>query len=341
MPPRLTIEEVKETIEKEGCTLVSTEYKTNKKPLNILCSCGNTEPFSMTFMNFTRGGRCKACRIDRMKETNKKRYGYEYVSQRPETKESTLSGIRKYVLEEKKKTFSEVQDYFKSKGCKVLDNESVYKNGSTKLRFRCICGRKGLISYAKFSQGQRCSNKECMDTRKKQTNQIKFGAISYTGTPEYKEKYRKTCLEKYGTEHCMQSIEVQERCEKSGHAFKLYSLPSGKQIKIQGYEHLALDELLKTYAEHQIKTSRKDQPEIWWTDAKGMRHRYFSDMYIPHLNRIIEVKSSWTYRKGMIQGKLQLQKEACERKGYTYTYMIYDDFGNRLDIDDIDMTYET
>jgi hypothetical protein len=255
MPPRLTIEDVKETIEKSGCKLVSTEYKTNKKPLSILCSCGNTEPFSVAYFCFTKGIRCKSCRLDRMKETNKKRYGYEFVSQRPETKESTLSGIRKYVLEEKKLTFSEVQDYFKSKGCEVLDDETKYKNGNTKLRFRCVCEREGLISYVKFQQNRRCSNKECMDTRKKQTNLIKFGAISYTGTPEYKESYKKTCLEKYGTEHSMQSIEVQERVEKSGHTFKLYTLPSGQQIKIQGYENLALDELLKTYTEHQIKTS--------------------------------------------------------------------------------------
>jgi hypothetical protein len=67
-----------------------------------------------------------------------------------------------------------------------------------------------------------------------------------------------------------------------------------------------------------------------------MRHRYFSDIFIPHENRIIEVKSTWTYKKGILQGKLQLQKEACERNGYTYMYMIYDDFGNRLSTDEID-----
>jgi hypothetical protein len=166
-----------------------------------------------------------------------------------------------------------------------------------------------------------------MDTRKKATNVIKFNAISYTGTPEYKERYKKTCLEKYHTEHASQSIEVQERCEKSGHSYKSYILPSDAEIKIQGYENFALDALLKTYAEHQLKTSRQDQPEIWWTDEKSQRHRYFSDIFIPHKNLIIEVKSTWTYEKGMKQGKLVLQREACLRAGYDYKYMIYTDLG--------------
>lgn len=331
MPPRLNIEEVKETIEKAGCKLVSTEYTTNKKPLNIICSCGNPEPFITTYCMFTLSGtRCKACRTDRLKKTNMERYNYEFVSQRPDKKESALSGIRKYVLEEKKLSFSEVQDYFKSKGCEVLDDESKYKHGNTKLNFRCVCGRNGIISYHNFKRDRRCSNKECMDARKKATNMIKFNSISYTGTPEYKERYKKTCLEKYNTENAMQSIDVQEKIEKSGHSYKSYTLPSGAQIKIQGYENLALDELLKTYTESQIKTSRKDQPEIWWTDEKGAKHRYFSDIFIPHENRIIEVKSTWTYKKGTHQGKLALQKETCERMGYTYTYMVYDDSGNRI-----------
>jgi hypothetical protein len=271
--------------------------------------------------------RCKACRLDRMKKTNMERFNYEFPSQRPETKESTLAGIRKYVLEEKKLTFTEVKDYFKSKNCEVLDDESVYKNSQTKLRFRCVCGREGLISYAKFQQNRRCSNKECMDQRKKATNLLKFNSISYTGTPEYKERYKKTCLEKYNTENAMQSLEVQERCEKSGHSYKSYILPSGAVINIQGYEHYALDELLKTYTEDQIKTNRRDQPEIWYTDSKGKKHRYFSDIYIPHINLVIEVKSTWTYKKGMQQGKLQLQREACIAEDYDYKYMIYTDTG--------------
>ena len=108
---------------------------------------------------------------------------------------------------------------------------------------------------------------------------------------------------------------------------RLTSFQSGTEIKIQGYENFALDALLKTYTEQQLKTSRRDQPEIWYTDEKSQRHRYFSDIFIPHKNLIIEVKSTWTYEKGMKQGKLVLQREACLRAGYDYKYMVYTDLG--------------
>lgn len=128
----------------------------------------------------------------------------------------------------------------------------------------------------------------------------------------------------------MQSLEMQEKIEKSGHSYKSYILPSGNVINIQGYENYALDELLKTYTEDQIKTNRRDQPEIWYTDKTGKKHRYFSDIYIPHMNLIIEVKSTWTYNKGLRQGKLQLQRDACIDEGYNYKYMIYTDTGKEF-----------
>ena len=36
MPVRLTFEEVRERVEKEGCRLISTTYESSQKPLEIL-----------------------------------------------------------------------------------------------------------------------------------------------------------------------------------------------------------------------------------------------------------------------------------------------------------------
>lgn len=44
----------------------------------------------------------------------------------------------------------------------------------------------------------------------KRTNIKRYGMISYTGTDEYKVKYKKTCLDKYGTEHHTKSTEYKE-----------------------------------------------------------------------------------------------------------------------------------
>ena len=44
-------------------------------------------------------------------------------------------------------------------------------------------------------------------------------------------------------------------------------------------------------------TSKKDVPKIWYSDIDGKKHRYYCDIYIPSENKIIEVKSTWTYKK--------------------------------------------
>lgn len=324
MPPRLTLEEVKFAFKKEKCTLLSKEYSTNKKPLEYLCSCGSKEIDKITYCDFQRGIRCNHCRLDRLKATNKERFGYEFVSQRPETKESTLKGIKEYVANKKHK-IEDVIQYFKDQKCILL--ETTYKDYLTPMKFICLCGKEGSITYGNFRDGHRCSDKECMDTRKKATNLVQFGSISYTGTAEYKERHKKTSLARYGTEYPQQSIIVQEKSEKSGHAYRPYTFPSGLVVSVQGYEPFGLDHILKTYKEDDLRVGRSYQPEIWWADSEGVKHRYFSDVYIPKEKHIMEIKSTWTYQKGMKQGKLLLQKEACIKLGYKYTLFTFNEKG--------------
>lgn len=57
-----------------------------------------------------------------------------------------------------------VRDYFKSKGCVLL--ESNYTNSLLKLSYICICGNKANISFSEFKNaGSRC--KKCVNSRRK------------------------------------------------------------------------------------------------------------------------------------------------------------------------------
>jgi hypothetical protein len=329
MPPRLTYDDVKSYIESIGCKMVSTEYKSNKKPLEYLCSCGNPEVQKNTLSSIKLGIRCPKCRLDRMKATNKERFGYEFVSQRPDKKESALKGIRKYIAE-KKHTLEELQEYYKKEGCELLATE--YTNCTVPMKFLCKCGRIGENAFAHFRDGQRCNAKECMYARREETNYVLYGDTSYTRTDAYKVSYKATCLAKYNCEYAAQSPEVQAKIEKTSHAFKDYTMPSGNVVKIQGYEHYALDHLLKSYKEEHIAIGRKEQPELWWNDVSGKKRRYFSDFYIPHEDMIVEVKSTWTYKKGIEDGKLQKQKEAAHAAGHAYLLLVFNDRGEYTEV---------
>ena len=322
MPPPLTYEGVNQIFEDAHCTLVSKEYISSKKKLEYLCSCGHPDVQQIKIADLKRGGRCLNCRSERLKATNMTRYGYEHNSQRPEIKEAALSGMMKYIAD-KKHTLEELKEIYKSEGCELLETE--YKDIKTLMRFLCVCGKIGNINYNKFAIGQRCSDPECIMTRKRQTNLEKFGETCYTKTKACQDRIKATCLDKYGVEHPMQNADIFDKAQRTGLTYKTYTFPSGRQENVQGYEPLALDYLLKTYHEDNIQVNRKEQPEIWYTDSENVKHRYFSDIYIPKANLIVEVKSLWTYRLGMELGKIPLQEQACKDEGFEYLRLVYND----------------
>ena len=328
MPAPFTYEQVKQIFEDAKCTLVSTTYETSKKKLEYKCSCGHPDIQNIRIADLKRGIRCPNCHAARLKATNKALYGYEHNSQRPEVREAALRGIMNYIANKKHK-IDDLKEIYKAAGCELLETE--YINVTVPMRFRCVCGREGILKYDKFAIGQRCSDPVCMDNRKKQTNLGKFGETSYTRTEAYKKSRKATCIKTYGTEHPMQNADVMAKADKKGVTYKLYTFPSGRQEKVQGYEPLALNHLLKIYHEDDIKLGRKEQPEIWYEDKNGTKHRYFSDIYIPKHNLIVEVKSSWTYTLGMNLGKIQLQEKACKDEGYEYLCLVFNDREKLLD----------
>jgi hypothetical protein len=95
----------------------------------------------------------------------------------------------------------------------------------------------------------------------------------------------------------MQKSEIAEKQANNSYQTKIYTMPSGKQIKYQGYENLAFDELVNLKIdENDIFNKRVDVPEIWYYDNNGKRHRYYVDIYIKSQNKCIEVKSEWYFK---------------------------------------------
>jgi hypothetical protein len=82
-----------------------------------------------------------------------------------------------------------------------------------------------------------------------------------------------------------------------------------------------LDILLKKFIEDEILNTRTDMPIIRYKH-KNVNRRYFPDIYIPKINKIIEVKSLWTYKKELIKNII---KAFYTRKlGYDYEIWIFD-----------------
>ena len=89
---------------------------------------------------------------------------------------------------------------------------------------------------------------------------------------------------------------------------------------VQGFEPFALDELILKHNENDIITQRKDIPRIEYI-YKNKKKFYFPDIYLPKENKIIEVKSTWTYE---IKKEITLKKaKSTKDKGYNFEIWIY------------------
>jgi hypothetical protein len=114
-----------------------------------------------------------------------------------------------------------------------------------------------------------------------------------------------------------------ERVFNSSHRYKSFELPSGRIVKIQGYEPQVLSELLKTYSEDDIVIGVKEMNaaigKIQYMYEGNLR-TYYPDFYIKSTNTIIEVKSTYTFEKW--KDKNLAKKQACLQLGFNFEFVI-------------------
>lgn len=163
---------------------------------------------------------------------------------------------------------------------------------------------------------------ESVREKAKATNMQKLGVPYALQSPVVRNKSKLTCLKKYNVENPTQSPEIQEKIQKTGKKFKTYTCPSGACRKIQGYEHFALDRLFLTEKLHEfdVYTDRKEVPRISYTDNSKQRY-YFPDIWIKSQNKLIEVKSTWTYK--LHKETNILKWKASREKGYACEFWIF------------------
>jgi hypothetical protein len=229
-------------------------------------------------------------------------------------------------------------------GAAVLEEYDRYPQ-RLRVKFRCSCGaetfkRFEMLNLYRLPYCEECSKKHMVDKQKK-TCLDKYGVENasslteikekikdifdnkYGGHPkrlkEVQEKWVATCLEKYGG-HPNQNREVQVKSEFKGCHYKNYVFPSGRTVKVQGYEPLALDQLLKGgVKEIDIIVGKASVPTVeYWIGDK--RHIYFPDIFLQSENKLIEVKSEWSIK---FPTNIQEKAEASVASGYLYEIWIY------------------
>lgn len=298
------------TLEKDYIALMTLDYK---------CKCGNIDKIKLkNFILRIKG--CKKC----CNKTDNEEYikicnenDCEFIDKYPQKtsikikfkckcgeiqiknitqfKNSVMCTKCTYKLrgEVKRHTIEYIKEAFENKNCKLLTTE--YTGAFQRLDYICSCGNQTKIRYNDLLNGYKCI--KCKIERTIATN-----------------------LEKYGCVNPMQNLEIFTK-SNNAYKWKIYKFNNGTEIKVQGYEPLALSLLEYKHKIKQDDIITQFDNEIYYTFTKKY-HKYFPDIYIKSLNKIIEVKSDYTYNKELY--KNIIKKKACVYLGYTFEFWIFD-----------------
>jgi hypothetical protein len=290
------------------------------------------KPFNARITGEFYNGTCesKECRSkfngDQSKKGCLEKHGVENISQTPEWREK----VKKTNLERRGVEWITQSENFKKKSketCLLKYDAEYYTQSSSYL------DKSQLTCLNKYGETHPTKNSEIFN-KIKNTNIERYGKPCCLSNGEIRKKAKATCLLKYGVEFPIQNTEVFESITKKCMKFKEFEFPSGRKDYVQGYETFALTELLEVGVfEEDIITNRKDIEKyigkIFYEDKLGNVRRYYPDIYIVSLNKIIEVKSSYTYKKGYESNKLK--KDAILSNGMVFEFWIVYPKDNRIE----------
>lgn len=120
---------------------------------------------------------------------------------------------------------------------------------------------------------------------------------------------KKTMIEKYGVENANDYPIFWAK-------YKDYVFPSGKVVRVQGYENFGLDLLIKDIHENEIIVDRKKIPKFIYNGNKT----YTPDFWVQKNNTIYEIKSTWTYK---IFKHEKEKINAVNQAGFNYVLIVF------------------
>lgn len=99
--------------------------------------------------------------------------------------------------------------------------ESLSRNSHYKINVKCdICGKEKKLTYQVYNDKTdnqttpyHCNNKDCINKKRKEALQKKYGIDNVFQLEEIKEKIKETNIEKYGTENPHQNQQIKEKAE--------------------------------------------------------------------------------------------------------------------------------
>lgn len=254
--------------------------------------------------------------VENMQKTFMEKYGVDNAYKVPELKERMIKQVKETKLERYgDENYTNVEKIQKTKEENNL-KDPLRQNKINEKTKTTVNGRYGYDNVAKSP---------LIKQKVSETHNIKYGCHS-SSLDHVKEKKDNTNLIKYGVKHPMQNPEIFSKFENSCFRRKPYTLPSGKIVKLQGYEPQCLDIILKYIKEDDIVFKKRIE---YVQDDKT--RTYHPDFYIKSLNLIVEAKSMWTVKRQSVDN-VAAKEFACRSQGYNYVMVLENQYVELLQI---------
>jgi hypothetical protein len=157
----------------------------------------------------------------------------------------------------------------------------------------------------------------------KKTNEDRYGVEYFSKTDNWYDKCVETAICKYGKEWVSKVDSINIKQQSGGYSYHDFEFPSGKVVRVQGYEPRVLTKLLTEYDEQDIVVGVQNIIDIvgfFHYEYEGSTHRYYPDIYIKSENQIIEVKSTYTFNKE--KEKNLIKRKSVINKGINFKFII-------------------
>jgi len=292
---------------------------------------------------------------NKIKKTKIEKYGENYAIDLYEKSKTTCLekyGVDHYTkTEEYKQHMINTWGYFSPFEMKETHDKSkitlIEKYGvDHNMKIKEVVEKREITCYERYGVNVPTKCDEIKEKVKK-TNIEKFGFVSAMCNDDIQRKSRETCLKNHGVEYPLQSKEITSKMlktmvEKYGveywiqnddlfnshqpnlYRYYEYILPNNEIVFIQGYEDVVLTQLLDKYDIQDILIRNKDITnnigKISYTQNNNI-HYYYPDFYIKSENKIIEVKSTYTYECEIKKNKLK--EQACIDMGLNFEFIIF------------------
>jgi len=272
--------------------------KSSQVKVKVKCdTCGiekelKIQDYYLSFKNNKYG--CNKCKAATYKKTMLEKYGVENGFQ--------LEEIKEKAKETKIERYEDKNYNNRSKASDTCLEKYGVENPQQNIDIKEKTSNTNLEKYGFEVAAKNKNVKEKCKTTKK----IRYNDEFFNNNI----KFKKTMLEKYGVDNPMKNRDTMLKSQITGLKRKIFR---STELLYQGtYE---LDFLNNYYDKLKIENG-KSLPII----CNNKKSMYHSDFFIPNMKLIVEIKSSYWYKK--YYDKNIIKQKECEKLGYKYIIII-------------------